>query len=107
MDTGTLIALVVVGVIVIVAIAWMLTKGKARKTEKLRHEARGTRDIAGAAHLEAEHQAAQAEERAARAKREQLEAEREMAEADRARAEAQRLAQRADEVDPDQRGTRR
>ena len=107
MDTGAILAVVVIGLIVIGAVALLLTKGKARRIEHQRHEATGTRDIAGATHLEAESMAAEAEERAARAKREQLAAQRQLAEAESRRSEAEDLAERADSIDPDLHDTRR
>ena len=107
MDTGAILAVVVIGLIVIVAVALLVTKGKTARLERKRHEAAGTRDFAGATHLEAEEMSAEAEERAARAKREQLEAERQLAEAEQRRAAAQDLAERADSIDPDLRDSRR
>ena len=106
MDTGTILAVVVVALIVIGAVVLLMTKGKARRMEHKRYEASGTRDIAGATHLEAEQMAAEAEERAARAKREQLAAEQQLAEAETRRTEAQDLAERADSIDPDVRTSR-
>jgi flagellar biosynthesis/type III secretory pathway M-ring protein FliF/YscJ len=87
MDTTAWIILAVVAAIVIVGVAFALTRGRERRLETRREEAGVLRERAHVRAEQAQQHEAVAEEKAREARR-----EREAAEA---------TAQRADEVDPD------
>jgi FtsZ-interacting cell division protein ZipA len=101
MSTEATVALIVIGVAVLVLIAYGVWYSSRRRTERRRTEAAEHRDLAAVARVEADRRAAEAEERAARARREQLAAEQHRLEAQRAAQEVSDLERRADALDPD------
>src|SRR5918997_456375 len=82
-------------------LALLLTKGRARRTERRREEAGTHYEEARARQLEADRRSAEAQERSARAKREAAAAEQQALEAERHRSEAAEHEDRARELDPD------
>ena len=107
MDVGTIIAIVVVALIAIGLFMLLGKKGREKRHEQRRMEARSHREEARVRSARATKAEAEAEERAARAKREQALAEEQAASAERERRFARSKEQKATELDPDRTTSRR
>jgi hypothetical protein len=104
MDTGVIIAIVIGALLVLALVMLLGRKGRERKLETKRGEAREIRRDAQVTEAQADRTRAEADERAAKARREEAAARETAAEAERhEEAAAERHAQ-ADEHDPDVKG---
>ena len=101
MDIGTIVAIVVVGLVLLGLVLFMSRKRRESKHTELRQQARVHHDEARVRNARADRAAAEAEERAARAKREQAMAEEQAAAAERERRFAREKTATAKELDPD------
>lgn len=104
MDTGVIVA-IVIGVLLLLALVMLLgRKGRERKLETKRQEAREIRRDATVTEAQAERTRAEADERAAKARREEAAARQTAAEAERHEEAAAARHAEADEHDPDVKG---
>ena len=101
MDTGVIIA-IVVGALLLLALFMLLgRKGRERKLETKRQEAREIRREAHVTEAQADRTSAEADERAAKARREEAAAREQAAEAERHQEAAAERHAEADDRDPD------
>jgi len=103
MDLGTIIAIVVVGLVLVGLVLFMTRKRRDKQRTEMRQQARVHHDEARVRNARADRAAAEAEERAARAKREQAMADEQSAAAERERRFAREKAATAKQLDPDRR----
>jgi FtsZ-interacting cell division protein ZipA len=101
MSTGVIIAIVVIAVIVVAALLLIGRKGRQRRLETRRGEAREIRREAEVTRAQADHRRAEADERAARARREEAAAREQRADADARAREARDRHVDAARRDPD------
>jgi FtsZ-interacting cell division protein ZipA len=101
MSTGLIIAIVIVALIVLAALLIVGRKGRQKRHETRRGEAREIRREAEVSRAHADHSRAEADERAARARREEAGARRHAAEADARAHEARERHLDAARRDPD------
>ena len=101
MDAGVIIAIVIGALVLIALLAWAGRRGRERKLETRRVEAKEHRLEGEVMTARADRQEAEAEERAARARREQAIAAEQAASAERDRDVANERHERAADLDPD------
>src|SRR5688500_1468820 len=101
MDAGVIIAIVVAAIVLIALFTLMAKKGREKRHDQRRVEARTHREEARVRSARATRAEAEAEERAARAKREQALAEEQSATAERERRFARSKERAAAQLDPD------
>jgi hypothetical protein len=101
MDAGVIVAIVVAAIVLIALFTLMAQKGREKRHDQRRVEARTHREDARVRSARATRAEAEAEERVARAKREQALAEEQSATAERERRFARSKEERAAELDPD------
>ena len=101
MSAGAIIAIVIGAIVLIVLIALVVQRQRARRLDQRRGEAAELRDEARVRGTRAERERAAADEQAAAARRKAAEAEERALRAQREQAVAQEHEERARAVDPD------
>ncbi len=101
MDAGVIIAIVVVALLVLAALLLLGRKGRQKRLDTRRHEAREIRREAEVSRAQADTTRAEADERAARARREEARARERAAAADARGREARERHLEAARKDPD------
>jgi predicted Holliday junction resolvase-like endonuclease len=103
MDLGTIVAIVVVGLVLVGLALYLGSRRRETKRAQLRQQARAHHEEARVRNARADRVSAEAEERAAHARREQAIAEEQAASAQRERRFARDKAATAKQLDPDRR----
>jgi hypothetical protein len=101
MDAGVIVVIVVAALIVLALLVWLGRRGRERRLDTRRHEAREIRREAEVGRAQADQTRAEAEERAARARREEATAREQAALAEERQREARDRHLEAARVDPD------
>jgi hypothetical protein len=101
MDAGVIVAIVVAALILVALLVWLGRRGRERRLEGRRHEAREIRREAEVSRAQADQTRAEAEERAARARREEAAAREQAAHAEARQREAHDRHLEAANIDPD------
>ena len=101
MSTGLIIAIVAVGLIVVAGLLLAARKGRQKRLDARRHQAREIRREAEVSRAQADHTRAEADERAARARREEAVARERAAAAEGRAREARERHLDAARKDPD------
>jgi len=101
MDTGVIVAIVIAALIVLALLFLLGKRGRERKLDSRREEAREIRREAEVGRAQADRTRAEAEERAARARREEAAAREQAAHAESRHEEARDRHMEAARLDPD------
>jgi FtsZ-interacting cell division protein ZipA len=101
MDAGVIVAIVIAALIVLALLVWLGRRGRERRLDTRRDEARQIRREAEVSRAQADRTRAEAEERAARARREEATAREQAAHAEERQREARDRHMEAASVDPD------
>jgi hypothetical protein len=101
MDAGVIVAIVIAALIVLALLVWLGRRGRERRLDTRRDQAREIRREAEVGRAQADRTRAEAEERAARARREEAAAREQAALAEERQREARDRHMEAASVDPD------